>query len=71
MNPTSHTETKIWSHRLRIILKGFVLLIYRNSVPSNFVKKKMQLENEHDPTAIVVDKAFVELFNKTTITSPA
>lgn len=67
MNPSSHTETKIWSCRLRIILKGFVRLICRNPVPSDFVQKKIQLEKGCDTTAIVADKAFVELFNKTTI----
>ena len=39
--------------------------------PTNFVHpprtQKIQLEKEHDPVAIVADKALVKLFNKTTI----
>lgn len=68
MNPPLHTGTKIRSRRLMIVLKGFVRLVYRNPVlPINFVQKKIQLEKERNTTAIVADKAFVRLFNKTTI----
>lgn len=48
-----------------IVLKCFVRLIYRNTDTINL--KKIQLEKERDTTVIDADKAFVNLFNKTTI----
>ena len=62
-NPSSHPETKIWSWFCQTDLKILILLLIL-STPHT---QKIQLEKEHDPVAIVADKALVKLFNKTTI----